>query len=171
MLTKYTDAELRAELTKEIAALLLRRDAVHPTWLTHKICTGHKPGLPDYDHDAKTIEPQDVAFWRFCGYAHTRKLATICINELETADDEGGGAPTPFRPGFLHLQKQYVIPRDGADVMVPTEQMTPDELRTKATNHDRKAGSLIEHARELRRYADIRDEELKKEAKKKAAAV
>jgi hypothetical protein len=156
MLTKYTETELRAELNKQIETLLSRREDVHPVWLTHKVCSLHKSGLARYDEDA--LEPEDVAFWRFCGYTHTRKLATACINDLDTsAETSTDDHRQPFLPGFNFLQAQYVIRRDGVDVMVPTEKITPEELRAKAAQFERTAETTAEHARELRRYAAIRD--------------
>jgi hypothetical protein len=171
MLTKYTETELRAELNKQIAALLARREDVHPVWLTHTVCGLHKSGLAKYAEN--TVEPEDVAFWRFCGYTHTRKLATACINDLDTADEtnDADDAGQPFFPGMNFIQPQYVIRRDGVDVMVPTEKITPEELRAKAAQFERTADTTAEHARELRRYAAIREEELTQQAKTKAATV
>lgn len=160
MLTKYTEAELRIEIEQEIRAQLADRQPVHPAWITHTICKRHRGGLA-IDADAtEAIEPEDVAFWRFGGYTITRKLATACINALEADPGDEAAAPsTPFLPGFKLLQPQYVIRRDGVDVMVPTEKATDDELLARADQYERNSITLAEHARELRRYVALRTAE------------
>jgi hypothetical protein len=159
MLKKYTEAELRAEIQKEIARLLEEREAIHPAWLTHAICKRHRNGLAvDADNGADIEEPEDVAFWRFGGYYTTRKLATSCINDLEPGMEDTADDAQPFLPGYQYLRPQYVTKRDGVDVMVPIEQMTPGELEAKANQYERNSVTLAEHARELRRYAIFRRE-------------
>lgn len=155
MLTKYTDADVKSELQREIELRLAQGEAVHPAWITHKVCRAHKDGLA-CDGEVEKVEPVDVAFWRFGAYSHTRKLATVCINELDEVPAQADPEP-PFMPGFEHLQRQYVIWREGEAVMVPTESVTPAELRAKAQEHRRKATTSFAHADELDRYADIRE--------------
>src|SRR5262245_14410933 len=159
MLMKYTETELRAEIEKEIATLLADHQPVHPAWLTHKICRRHEDGLSANGGDNETMESEHRAFWRFGGYTTTRKLATICINDLESDDANKGEDVEPFLPGFKLLRPQYVNRRDGVDVMVPTEQMTIEELYAKATQFEKNSVTLAEHARELRRYAAMRQEQ------------
>ena len=55
MLMKYTDSELRAALHKEIAAVLARRQPVHPAWITHTLCKRHREGLAFQDGDDVSI--------------------------------------------------------------------------------------------------------------------
>lgn len=157
MLTKYTEAELRAELEQEISALIENREPVHPAWITHAICKRHQSGLAVSADNSDIVEPEDVAFWRFGGYTITRKLATACINALEPASDSDAGEEQHFLPGYQFLRPQYVVRRDEVDMMVPTEQMTPAELEAKAQQYERNSVTLAEHARELRRYAALRE--------------
>jgi len=160
MLRKYTETELRATIQKQIDSLRARRKPVHPAWVTQTICKDHHAGLAyQSDDDRQTVEPEDVAFWRFCGYTHTRKLVTACINDLEPADTSGD-EHEPFLPGFNLLRSQYVWRRDGVDVEVPTEQATVEELLAKAAQFERNSVTLAEHARELRRYAGMRAQEI-----------
>ena len=156
MLRKYTEAELRAELEREIITKIEDDEAVHPAWLTHLICKRHMAGLAEHAENTKTLESEHVAFWRFSGYTLTRKLATDCINDLkDDADNPSQTGAQPWLPGFKHLQPQYVIRRDGVDVMVPTPQMTYEELLAKAMLYEHNSITLAEHARELRRYAEM----------------
>lgn len=158
MLTKYTETELLTELRLEIEALLARREPVHPGWLTHKVCKVHKGGLAEQAGEEDLVESDHVAFWRYCGYAHTRKLATMAINEWEPEADTSD-EHDPFLPGYKFIRPQYVNRVDGVDVMIPTEQMSVVQLYAKATLFERNSGSLAEHARELRRYAAGREHE------------
>jgi hypothetical protein len=157
---KYSETEHRATIQKEIEALLARREEVHCAWVTHKVCKGHSAGLA-YQDNEQTIEPEAVAFWRFCGYAYTRKMVTDCINHLGATDacaveDD----PQPWLPGFNLIRRQYVWRRDGVDVLVPTEKATVVELHAKAAQFERNSATLAEHARELRRYAAMRAQEI-----------
>jgi len=156
MLTRYTEAELRAEINKQIDQLIQKGNDVHPAWVTTAVCKKHSRGLTFKDGD-DGVEPIHVAFWRFCGNAYTRKLATACINDLDKSDD--GTAPTEqrFLPGFMYLRPQYVVTRDGVDVMVATEKMTVAELKARAHLFERNSVTLAEHARELHRYAEMRE--------------
>jgi hypothetical protein len=158
MLTKYTELELRTEIELRIEECHARGDVVQPRWITHQICREHAKGLAVNADQTDEQEPDDVAFWRFCGYTLTRKLTTDCINDLSKPNGSRSHV-APFLPGFQHLQRHYVITRDGEDVEVPTGQLTVDELLEKADQYDRNAGTLVEHARELRRYAAMRAHE------------
>jgi hypothetical protein len=155
MLRHYTEAELRAEIERAIAAAVERAEPVHPAWLTHGICRSHQAGLAEHADGTETLESEHVAFWRFTGYTLTRKLATTCINDLKEQADDANATPQPFLPGFKYLQPQYVIRRDGVDVMVPTGQLTYEECLAKASLYEHNSITLAEHARELRRYAEM----------------
>lgn len=163
MLTKYTETELRAELEREIDRLRSASQTIHPAWVTHTICKGHLGGLAVNADGTESLEPVDVAFWRFCGYAFTRKIATTFINDL--AATPPASTHEPCFPGFPQIQREYVIRRDGVDVVVPTEQMSIDELRSKATQLLRNSVTLADHAYELQRYATLRAEQDKAAAK------
>jgi hypothetical protein len=155
MLRKYTETELRAEIDRQIEATLARAETVHPAWLTHRICKDHRTGLAENADGTEALESLHVAFWRFAGHTLTRKLATDCINDRKEQSDCPSERPQPFLPGFKHLQSQYVIRRDGVDVMVPTGQLTYEECLAKAGLYEHNSTTLAEHARELRRYAEM----------------
>jgi hypothetical protein len=61
------------------------------------------------------------------------------------------------RPGFPRIQDGYTVVREGKSVLVPTEQLTPDELRAKAKETRAMGEGHLAHADELDRLADERE--------------
>jgi hypothetical protein len=147
MTTKYTDAELKAEINRLLDDLEADHKPLRPQWVTHEICLVHQPGLVSGSVHAP--------FWEYSGYTITRKLSTACINErLETIPtDENEPKPQRF-PGFerIYLQDHYVVMRDGVDEGIPVLQCTDDELYAKAALYRSQSRKLIAHADEIERF-------------------
>ena len=60
-------------------------------------------------------------------------------------------------PGFDHLQRAYLVARNGEPAVVPIAHLTDGEIRGKAAELRGMADGCIAHAAELERYADERD--------------
>jgi hypothetical protein len=159
MLRKYGETELRDEVLKEIQSLVAVKQPVHPAWLTHKICGSHRVGLAGDFEDGQEVEPVHVAFWRYSGYAVTRKLANAVIKDLDEADDDDTGEQHPLFPEYPLIRRHYVIRKDGVDVMVPTVKMTAAEVRERAALYARQSATQAEHSTQLFRYAEDLDAE------------
>jgi hypothetical protein len=158
MTIKYTEEQLRSEITRALDAMQSRGEVLHPLWVTQAICKGHRNGLAAVAADDPPERHLDVAFWEFGGYTITRKISTACINDRDadgTADD---AERQPMFPGFDHecLQAYYVVRRDGVDAGVPIMECTDDELRAKAALYLANSAKLEKHASELIRFIDYR---------------
>lgn len=149
MTDRYSDTELRAEINARLDALQASEQPMRPQWVTHEICSVHRAGLAQNRH---------AAFWEYTGYAHTRKLATVCINAREQPFPADKSTPPPYLPGFepVHLQRYYVVHRDGEDIGVPVLHCTDDELSAKAALYRGQSSKLIAHADEIERFVEWR---------------
>ncbi len=57
---------------------------------------------------------------------------------------------------FPDLQERYVIMRNGKSYAVPIEQMSDDEILEKAEQKRKPGMSLIDEARQMERYVELR---------------
>ena len=55
-------------------------------------------------------------------------------------------------PGYEHLQKRYIVEREGERVAVPIRQMTTEEFMTKIDEHRKMGAGHYAHADELERF-------------------
>lgn len=103
-------------------------------------------------HDAGLAEDDDALFWKHCGYSETRREVTRCINAR--AGDRPG-APTEEQivlPGYQHLQRYYVVQRDGEDMGVPVHELSDLEIEAKVALYRAQARAQLAHADELVEY-------------------
>jgi len=63
----------------------------------------------------------------------------------------------PLLEGSEFVQIAYAVMRNGERVLVPTAQMTDEELLAKANEFAERGESLKAHAQEMRKYRDTRD--------------
>lgn len=135
-----------AKFDEMIAAKVAQWDAesrdLEPRWITHEICNEHAAALGDDD---------DAEFWRHFAYLGCRKLVGRYIAK-HFGDDEDGNDRQPVFPGFSHVQRRYVVVRDGVDVAVLTERLTDEEIDAKVEAMEKDWRTRREHTDELRRF-------------------
>lgn len=107
-------------------------------------------------HDAGLAEGDDALFWRHCGYAETRREVTRCINARAGDRPTGDSDPQFVFPGYQHLQRYYVVQRDGEDMGVPVFEMTDLEIESKVALYRAQARAQLAHANELIEYRAAR---------------
>lgn len=165
--TKYHDTQLRQEINAKLDKLEAKDQKLTPSWVTHEICKAHEVALRDAAElrrllpKASNDDLEDhIAFWEYCGYTNTRKLATECINARRDARPSGDATQgaLPLYDGFEreHLQDRYVVTRDGEDVGVPTRDLTDEEIDGKIALYESQGRAAFEHAAELHRYKEFR---------------
>lgn len=116
----------------------------------------------------------DGSYAEFARYAVARIYSRKVLNEFKQDPDD-----IPVFPGFEHLQLAYSViekkPRiesededeneNGIEVtIVPTQQMTDDQLLNRAEDYERMGAGCYAHANEIRRFVRERTARLKKDA-------
>lgn len=149
---RYTEERVRGEIDRVLDRQHDAGQELQPQWATHEVCGAHRRGLAALPEDAAPEEQDHVAFWDYAGYTNTRRLATRCVN----AREQPGPDEQPVLPGFEELFRYYVHTRNGVDVGVRIEDSTDEELLAKADLYDAQGDRQKKHARELRRYVDLR---------------
>lgn len=149
----------RSRLMKEIGDKIAAREqqgrSLFQQEIALEICADHDGGL------SHTDDPDDTLFWLHCGYEETMDTIGQCLKRKADNDDTLDDEPYLANLGFVHLQKRYRIERPTADgkkqlILCLLEDMTDLEVFKKAQEYERQAVAMQEHARELRRYVNIR---------------
>jgi len=99
------------------------------------------------------IEGQDVDFYLICARHYVSDQVKRCIKMFEPSEDQSSGQLV--LDGFMHLQKAYPVDRPDGRALVPTDQLTNDELKARAAEYEKMAAGCMAHADEIRKY--IRD--------------
>ena len=136
------------QLEEEIGTVIERaidaKEVVPAMWLAQSV-------LKEWDRP----DCADSDRWELCGYSHVRATVRRVIGKYTDATDLRS-EPQLTLEGFDRVQKVYLVKRDGEQCMVPTDQLTADEIGTKISELDTMAEGCKLHADELRRYLDSR---------------
>lgn len=134
------------QLTIEINAAIDRKIAVGfpllAQWIAHEVCEAHNDGLAPNDHSD---------FWRHSGYKATREEVRRCINRRIGDQPEQADKQMVFE-GFEHLQRYYMVDRDGDQIGVPVQELSDEEIEAKASTYRSMGAACFAHADELDRY-------------------
>jgi hypothetical protein len=114
------------------------------SWLAQQVIGEHQK-----------IEGEDRDFWLACGGREIRASVQKAVNAYKISPNSGEDAQI-LLPGFRHLQKAYLTPRENEQTVVRVDRMTDPELRIKAADLQTMAAGCIEHAAEIVRYMATR---------------
>jgi hypothetical protein len=147
-----TQNELEQEIRGTIDRTIDAARAMPTAWIVQKVVENHHP-------PGSEVLPFD----RLCAYGHVRYTVRQVVRRNRSASDDDDDAVDDFGeprqqtlPGFTHVQKEYVINRNGEGQVVLTEEMTYAEIGTKIEEIETMGQGCFDHARELRRYRDKR---------------
>lgn len=106
-------------------------------------------------------EPPDGAdrdYYLLCANGYTRELVRKVANRYKSdnAEDHEKVAPQLILPGFKRLQTKYLVERRGQAVIVPVDHLSAEEIEAKAAIYESMGAGCLQHAEELRRYAEER---------------
>lgn len=140
------------DLRKFVSEAIAEHPGKDARWIAHDVITTLQPAGVDVSD-----------FHRICSYGHVRFLIRSEIQRgKRKEDDTGDDEDQLILPGFVHVQRQYLIPREMGDgdekqiVPVPIEQMTGDEILAKVGELRAMASGCEQHANELLRYYEQR---------------
>lgn len=146
MIMKPTD--LNQLVRDEIDSALTARKVVGSSWVVHEVV--QRRAVPS---------GADADFWMACAYVAVRTIVDKQIRDRAKGEKEESPAQISF-PGYNRLQTEYTITRNGESCIVPTEQLTVKELRSKASEHRAMSEGHLAHADELEEYAETREREI-----------
>ncbi len=101
--------------------------------------------LVDAEHSPEMV--------RECLYSTLRDRVRSVFQKAKASRDEDQGE---LFPGYDHLQRRYDIERSGDWVVVPIEDMSADECRTKAEDLRKVSRATAAHADELDRWREAK---------------
>ena len=130
---------IRAEVRAHIDTRIDRGEVVLVKWVAHKVVS-----------DRSAFEGDDAEFYVVCAYEVVSKLAKEVIGKYTPKAEPDSQL---VMSGFEYAQKAYPVERDGDRVLVPTDQLTEDELNERADEYERMGHGCFQHAKELRYLA------------------
>lgn len=143
-----TPADLEREVAVTIDAEIENGRTARASWVTHEVVAKHHAAVEISDFD------------RICAYGYVRTLVRQSLRRFKTQEESD---PQSVLPGFERLQKRYLVERpsendegEGAQVVVPLELMTDEEIVAKAQELRGMAEGCQLHAYELLRYLGAR---------------
>lgn len=138
---------MNTDLVNEITTLIEARigggEPVAATWVTQEIVGLH----PD-------VRGEDAPWYRSRAYDDVRAAVRHVVRSYKPAVE--GTDEQLLLPGFERLQKAYLVSRDGDQIVVPTNQLTDEEVDAKVGELRRMAEGCHLHADELIRYRKTR---------------
>lgn len=132
-------ADVRAFIDEKVEA----GEIVQVRWIVHEIVASRSE-----------IDGYDADFYRACAFEVITKVAKECIGKYEATPQASAQL---VMDGFEYAQKAYPVERSGDRVLVPTDQMTVEELNARADEYERMAAGCRLHAKELRYLARMKD--------------
>ena len=133
------DMASSGDIQSEIGRLVEREanGSLPKPWLVAQLVAVHAPRAGD---------PETLYALHFC---YSEYVNRYCRNLKAQEDDEEPSADSLFSEEYRHIQKRYVIQRDGESCIVAVDYMSAEELDAKAAAHKSSAAGHLEHAQEL----------------------
>ena len=137
MTTDILRRKIRAIIEK---ALENDRDVV-AAWVAHQVIREHQ-----------NIDGDDKDFWLTVGSREIRSAVQKAVSAYKIKPDADEPDAQLLMPGFRHLQRAYLVGRQGEQTVVRIERMADHELVAKAGELHVMAAGCVEHASEITRY-------------------
>jgi hypothetical protein len=133
----------------EIAAVVTAWDAAGkelvPAFITHEIITKHEPGL--------ARQNAHTDFFKHYAYkGHRKDVGAYIAKAFGDNDADEKKKMELVLPGFEHVQRRYIVTRNGEDVAVQTTDMTKAERVARVQLLRRRGKTCLAHADELERF-------------------
>lgn len=140
----YTVRDLDIEIAKKVWWLEENNGhEIHKSWLIQAILEDHVD-VHGEDSDFALCGAREMVRSRV-----ERHFRTVKADDAGEAED-----PQGILPGYEYLQKRYIVPRNGEQVMVRVGAMTREELMAKAEEHRRMGEGHYRHADEIERFCE-----------------
>lgn len=151
-----TESKFELEIATTVAEWDKAGKELVPAFITHEIITKHEAGL------ARQNEHTDF-FKHYAYLGHRKDVGTYIAKVYGDTDDERKKLELVL-PGFEHIQRRYVIKRNGEDVAVHPNDMTDEEIDAREQLLRRRGRACFAHADELKRFKSLRKSKPDKKA-------
>lgn len=132
--------DIRNEIRAVIDQRVSERETVQMSWLVRQVLHDHGIG-PAID------------FPSYCAHETVWRETREVLRKMKGDEAEAGEQDRQaVLPGFVRLQRRYVVERDNEQVVVPLELMADGEVSAKATELRSMAEGCLLHASELEDY-------------------
>jgi len=108
----------------------------------------------EFINSKSDVTGDDLPFYRHCATAHIQEMVRRVVGKYDVRSKQDD--PQTILPGFEHLQRAYTVIRDGANLLVPIDQLNDSELQARADEYDAMAKGCRAHAMEIRQYIEER---------------
>jgi hypothetical protein len=136
--------ELTKMVNSTIDDIIARGDVVTKAWAIAAIIQKHpRPAGADAD------------YWTAVEQIAVDAMVRNALR-LRRQAEEKATPDQPTLPGFERLQRSYSVVRDGEQCLVPIDQLTAEEGRSKVAYLRALAEANVKHARELENYLKAR---------------
>lgn len=140
-----TEREVIAEVREMISEALAAGQQPEAQRLVHGLLERHNK-----------IEGEDKDFHTLAAYHFGQRIVKLALRRGRATPEGDDDEPRPFGqmvlPGYEYLQEAYLVARDGLQRLVAVQDMTDEELDSKAEEHRRLSKGNEQHAEELIRY-------------------
>ena len=133
-------SDLIIEVTAIIEARISAGDTVAKPWLMHEVLGSHV--MPKCD---------DEDWFLCCAREALDSVIRFVVQRYRPTENPDAQTSFPG-PGFVRLQRGYAVERDGEQCIVPTLQLSDDEIDAKAAELRRMGEGCFMHADELMRF-------------------
>jgi hypothetical protein len=133
------------EIAEVVAAWDAAGKELVPQFITHEIIQKHEPGL------ARTNEHTEF-FKHYAYKGHRKDVGAYIAKVYGDADDDEQKRLQSVLPGFEHIQRRYIVKRNGEDVAVHPADMTKVERVARIQLLRRRGRTCFAHADELERF-------------------
>lgn len=142
------DSQDQNRLQNEVAQLIEQRlgqgVAIRADWFVHEVVLTH-PDVHGADADWHTRN----------SYLAVREAVRKAVQRYRPK--KGDAESQLVMPGCEYLQKGYLVDRGGEQCVVPTEQLTRDEIRAKMRELEGMAEGCLRHRDELAKFLEMRE--------------
>lgn len=137
------ESELRKIVQERLNAGIDAGNVINKKWLAHEIVSSRSD-----------VQGEDADFMTACSYWAIQKIAGDLIRLVSKQETEDDVDRQCVLPGFKHVRKFYSVVRGKEPCVVRTSDMGQAEVLKKADDIEAHGRGALEHADELRRYAE-----------------
>ena len=136
--------EVQDYIRRMITDKIDQGQVVSMSWITNEVLQEHGD-----------MHGSDSDFYVICARHY---VSDVVKKQIQKYEPNNGKAESQMTlAGFEYMQKCYTVPRNGEkSVLVPTDQLTDEEIELRAQEYEAMAQGNLKHAQELREYARIR---------------
>ena len=98
------------------------------------------------------VEGEDSPWYIDRAYSDVSDAVERYVRRVKASEDQPAVEQEDLFPGYRRLQRRYVVTRSSAQIIVPVEDLTDEEVLSKIQEHKAQAEGHLLHAEELQRF-------------------